>query len=177
MLLSFEDLSGPTNSVSINPGDSFSFSIYLSSDVDQIAGVSYQFESNLAGSGLFIITARDISTAPFTASDLITPNASLFTGSNASLDPQVTVDLGASFGAIAPNTYNIGSYTLSSSVLSSPGSYTISFANALVIDQDFNEITPSLNTYTVTVVPEPATWALLAGSLTTVMIFRRRRQA
>ncbi|MFZ4778956.1 MAG: PEP-CTERM sorting domain-containing protein [Terrimicrobiaceae bacterium] len=28
-----------------------------------------------------------------------------------------------------------------------------------------------------TTVPEPATWALLAGTLTTVMIFRRRRQA
>lgn len=28
---------------------------------------------------------------------------------------------------------------------------------------------------TFTVIPEPATWALLAGSLTTVMVFRRRR--
>jgi hypothetical protein len=27
----------------------------------------------------------------------------------------------------------------------------------------------------LTVVPEPTTWALLAGSLTTVMVFRRRR--
>lgn len=32
-----------------------------------------------------------------------------------------------------------------------------------------------LTTGVLTVVPEPATWALLAGSLTTVMVFRRRR--
>ena len=32
-----------------------------------------------------------------------------------------------------------------------------------------------LSTGVLTVVPEPTTWALLAGSLTTVMVFRRRR--
>ncbi len=36
----------------------------------------------------------------------------------------------------------------------------------------FSEVTGNLN-----VVPEPATWALLAFSLTTVMVLRRRRQA
>jgi len=34
----------------------------------------------------------------------------------------------------------------------------------------FSEVTGNLN-----VVPEPATWALLAFSLTTVMVLRRRR--
>jgi hypothetical protein len=33
------------------------------------------------------------------------------------------------------------------------------------------------NAFTLTTVPEPATWALLAGSLTTLVVFRRRRQA
>lgn len=35
----------------------------------------------------------------------------------------------------------------------------------------------SLGAANQSVVPEPTTWALLAGTLTTVMIFRRRRQA
>jgi hypothetical protein len=34
----------------------------------------------------------------------------------------------------------------------------------------------STNTLGITAVPEPATWALLAFSLTTVMVLRRRRQ-
>lgn len=35
--------------------------------------------------------------------------------------------------------------------------------------------TSDLNLNSITVVPEPATWALLAASLTTVMVLRRRR--
>jgi hypothetical protein len=43
---------------------------------------------------------------------------------------------------------------------------TGSFANVSTTGVDFN----------LTVVPEPATWALLAGSLTVLTIFRRRRR-
>jgi len=34
-----------------------------------------------------------------------------------------------------------------------------------------------LTSFAVDAVPEPTTWALLAGSLTTIMVLRRRRQA
>jgi len=35
----------------------------------------------------------------------------------------------------------------------------------------------ALDNISVSAVPEPTTWALLAGSLTTLVLFRRRRSA
>jgi hypothetical protein len=52
---------------------------------------------------------------------------------------------------------------------STPGTWTANGVSGL--DWTYTESTGVL-----TAVPEPATWALLAGSLTTIMVFRRRRQ-
>lgn len=54
--------------------------------------------------------------------------------------------------------------------------YTTNLGGSLANDQ-FTSGASALGGQGFTTVPEPTTWALLAGTLTTVMIFRRRRQA
>jgi hypothetical protein len=47
--------------------------------------------------------------------------------------------------------------------------------NALTVGADNGYIGINLNTGMLTVVPEPSTWALLVGGVSTLMILRRRR--
>ncbi len=55
---------------------------------------------------------------------------------------------------------------------------TLNAADLTGIIGGFNStLSISGNNVLLTVVPEPATWALLAGSLTTLVVFRRRRRA
>lgn len=51
------------------------------------------------------------------------------------------------------------------------GAYTAGLSNAI----SFDEIRLGTDYASVTPIPEPSTWALLAGGLTALMIFRRRR--
>ena len=54
--------------------------------------------------------------------------------------------------------------------------YTESYTNGVNTAGNIFGFTSGSNpTATFTVVPEPATWALLAGGLATLMVFRRRR--
>lgn len=54
--------------------------------------------------------------------------------------------------------------------------YTIDNTGNLTSNPNPSGLSNTLLQATGTVVPEPATWALLTGALTTVMVFRRRRQ-
>ena len=96
-------------------------------------------------------------------------------GSNVALTP------GTKFTLISYNsTWNNGVFT------GHPDDSTFSFANNSW-RINYNDTTAGSNFFvdttggtafvTIEVVPEPATWALLAFSLTTVMVLRRRRNS
>ena len=93
--------------------------------------------------------------------------------------------LSLSFGSLLGNTINLFSFSGASlgnfSGVTSTGSYNGAWSVGVPNDTwtlssggqvlTFSEVTGNLN-----VVPEPSTWALLAFSLTTVMVRRRRRE-
>ena len=74
--------------------------------------------------------------------------------------------------------FNTASFTTVTAVLSVTVPASINDVGGIFLYGDGSTSTLAnfdVTEATATVVPEPATWALLAGSLTTVMIFRRRR--
>ena len=86
-------------------------------------------------------------------------------------------DLGG--GTIAQNTVFVAIDNTSGSAIS--GMFS-GFAEGATFTVGANRFQASYvggngNDFTLTVVPEPATWALLAFSLTTVMVLRRRRNS
>jgi hypothetical protein len=95
--------------------------------------------------------------------------------------------LSLNFGAATGigNTYDLfqigaGSYTGSFASVSLGGLYSGNLTNSSGVWSGTNggftfTFTQSTGDLGITAVPEPATWALLAFSLTTVMVFRRRR--
>ncbi len=52
-----------------------------------------------------------------------------------------------------------------------PDTANVFIFDELRIGESYADVTP------YTVIPEPTTWALLAGSLTALVVFRRRRQS
>jgi len=175
--LTILDQASPFNSVSINQGGNFTVDINVSTTTEQISGFSYLLTISALGSGSFSLTSRDIAGAPYTASDFTFNNASVFSGSNATLDPTNNNDLGATLASpLAAGSYFLARFVISSLPSVPLGAYTVSFNAASVFDQDFNEITPlTTGTYTVNVVPEPKTWFMLALGLTVIVLFRRRQ--
>jgi len=87
--------------------------------------------------------------------------------------------------AVAPTTWDFISQSAAGSLsggVSLVGAYSATFTETAGIWDATTGAGPTLLTWqytastgVLTVVPEPTTWALLAGSLTTVMVFRRRR--
>ena len=71
-------------------------------------------------------------------------------------------------------TTTLGVYHLFTGFSSESGTFSaVNFVGAAGAAGTFNYTNGDL---TLTTVPEPTTWALLAFSLTTVMVFRRRRR-
>lgn len=195
--LSFNDNSGTPNAGTYMPGATFSFDITLSvaSNIPNgIAGYSLWFETAAANSDLFVIpTIPNYSGSPF---DSPTPFSSDFpqpltsSGSQHMGFAENQVDLGAIAGVNqpTPGSYflqNI-SFTISNAI--APGTYTIMSTSAetghpagrrsIVDDGSGNTFDISPSTYTITVIPEPATWTLLTlGALvcTGSSVLRRRR--
>lgn len=86
------------------------------------------------------------------------------------------------FDLISTNSYVFTATRKSdNTVVMQTGTYTLGGTSGLgltyfeVYDNARSPGSGDLNLNTINVVPEPATWALLAGGLTTVMVFRRRR--
>ena len=75
-------------------------------------------------------------------------------------------------------TYNsVNYYTLAGYNTAVSGTFNVTLSTLQVTDATFADGTITTGWVTeLTVVPEPSTWALLAFSLTTVMILRRRRR-
>src|SRR5256885_2068641 len=193
-LLSFDDhgQGGLTaSSGAYAAGSTFTFDITLSvqnSGNDPVAAavnsISYWFETSAINNGYFTIVSRNLSGSPFSDPQATISNEAIVAGGNAS-------DLGATTPSntsvptnntyfvatltiqIAPNT-PANTYTISTTTLASNGGPKTS----TVGDTNFVRHNIPATSYTITVIPEPATLSLLGlsglGSLGLTVLRRRR---
>ena len=172
--LILSDNVGAPNSTTIAPGESFSVTLTLTSTAEATTGISYLLAAFGPGSGLFQVTARDVTGSAF--GDLVTSDGIAFSAANAVLDPTNDNDLG---GLADPASTGIGTYLVATLTIQSlpgitPGNYVISTSDALILDDAFDSITVSQPTYEVVVVPEPSAAAALSLGLAALVIRRRR---
>jgi hypothetical protein len=141
-------------------------------------GLTYFFQVNPAGSGLFRIIARDTTGSPYPI-----PDPLLCPGNACLLDPTNNFDLGAGPANIndttPPGTYTIATYTLRAE--NAPiGQYFISTDRGVVTDRTddtFND-RPFSTGITINVVPEPSiiSLSLLGGAGVLMLLWRKQRQ-
>ncbi len=186
----YNDGNGTPNAGTYHPGDSFTFSINLAytpgGTVNNLDGVSYwlQQQSPAGTPYNFAITLRDASGSQF--SDLQSPGLTY----PQSLNPSNANDLGGILpGAATPlgaGTYFVANITVSISPTAA-GTGTFVLSNTLLGGKT-SVISDSLGhtfaipeaDYTITMVPEPATWAaglLLLGSLALLRRHKDQRLA
>ena len=184
-LFTYNDGSGVPNAGTYNPGDSFTFSINLTfapgGSVTNLDGLSYWFQQKTPAGAPFIasITLRDVTGSQFT--DLQTPGLTY----PQSLNPANANDLGASIPspnpALGAGTYFIANITMKIS-------NTAPIIGTFVLDDILtggktSVISDSLGhtfaipeaDYTITMVPEPATWVGAALTLLAIGFTQRHR--
>ena len=183
--LSLTDTIGAPNSAEVNLNNPasrfFTFRLTLNATTESTTGLTYFLEApDFGGNGQFRIVSRD--TTGSTYSDLTTSDATVLTPVNALLDPQNNNDLGATVadvinGPNAPGTYSVAEYVVEALSTISPGTYTIQTGLQSVTGggPNFDEITVPRATYTVNVVPEPATACLLCLGSALISFARRNR--
>lgn len=185
----------PIGSLSAAPGQTIQFSINLNfvtgNNMPDVAGLTYFLQQTTGSTAFFTITARDISASPF--SDTITPsNQVVPQPMNDTVQPfSNTKDLGALYSpatgqppGLPTGTYFVANITLQIAANATPGSYTIQSTTAggkrsIVNDSSgFGTfpISPGSIMVTVSPIPEPSTYALIAfgGIALTVFAYRRR---
>lgn len=176
--LSLTDNLGDPASVAVAPGQSFTFTLTLTSPGATSVALSYFLQVlEGGGNGQFRITARDLMGSTF--SQPTTDNSIALQPADALLDPQNDSNLGADLAD--PNSPNgagsffVANFTLQALAGIAPGVYTLSTADAIVTDSGFSDNPVTDATYTVTVVPEPGTYMLLGiGALFCAQRFSRR---
>ena len=176
------------NAGTYHPGDSFTFAINLAytpgGTVNNLAGLSYWLQQESPGSPfLFSITARDVTGSSFNF--LQSPGAVF----PQAMNPANSGDLGA--GTQSGNGLGAGSYFIADiTVAISPsapisGTYVLSQTLtggkiSVITDMVGHTFAIPEADYTITLVPEPATWlgsALTAAALLIVMVRRRAQSA
>lgn len=185
--LIFNDTSNSNVGV-FNPGATFTLNVslnYSGANPTGANGITYFLESVNSGgnsaTGIFTITGRtlatftDPQTTSFPASDPINGN-----NGNSS-------DLGASGGAQSQGIFALGTLTIAISGSAPAGSYTLSnlttFENfgkgAVLFGSDGSGFDLPSSSYSVQIIPEPATWSMLVlggMSCAGARFFRRGRQ-
>ena len=167
-LFIYNDGSGVPNAGTYTPGSSFTFSINLAftpgGSIQNLDGLSYWFQQTSPSIAPFpfAITNRDVTGSVFT--DLQTPGLTY----PQSLNPSNPKDLGAlvpgNQSAVGAGTYLIANITVSIPA-TAPVSGTFVLSNTFsggktsVITDSFGDTfaIPEAD-YTITMIPEPATW-------------------
>ena len=183
-VFSYNDGNGTPNAGTYHPGDSFTFSITLAftagGTVANLDGLSYWMQQLSPAGGPFIasITLRDVTGSDF--SDLQTPG--LMYPQN--LNPSNANDLGAAIPAGNPADGN-GSYLIANITIkisdTAPGTGVFVLDNttsggktSVISDSNGHTFAIPEADYTITMVPEPATW--VAGSLVAVALLSTQRR-
>jgi PEP-CTERM motif len=193
-VLSFDDhgqggLSASSGSYAA--GSSFTFDITLAvansgtDPVPNVNGFSLWFETAAVNNSFFTITSRTLGSTFPDPQGTPGANEAIVKGGNATdlggtAGPNQTVPSNASYLLetltikIAPNT-PAGTYVISTTNINSNTDHS---KDTTVGDGNFMRHDPASTTYTITVVPEPATLSLLGlsglGSLGMTMLRRRR---
>ena len=156
---------GPGTSVVFGQGGFYDFAIQ-NSGAGTVAGTDY---STLSLNGAFSITATN--TSPFTI-ELISVNASGNTGYNTNFNPYQGYSWTLLTSASPITGFNASDFTVNTSLFNSGAVLGSQFS----VTEGATDLSLVLN---FTPVPEPSTWALMAGGvcMLSVAVLRRRRAA
>ena len=188
-LFIYNDGNGTPDAGTYTPGSSFTFSIGLTfapgGSIVNLDGLSYWLQQSIPAIAPFpfSVTLRDVTGSMFT--DLQTPGLTY----PQSLNPQNANDLGAAIPvgmppgseAVGAGTYFIANITVSIP-LNAPTTGTFVLSNVTsgpktsVISDSFGHTfgIPEAD-YTITMIPEPATWLTPALGAIALLIAQRRR--
>ena len=187
-LFAYNDGNGVPNAGTYTPGSTFTFAINLTfapgGGVTNLDGLSYWFTQNSPGGGPFpaSITNRDVTGSMFT--DLQTPGLTY----PQNLNPTNANDLGGAIPVGAPpgseavgaGTYFVANITVSIPLTATNGTYVISDMTSgpktSVISDSFGHTfaIPEAD-YTITIIPEPATWLTPTLGVIALLVAQRRR--
>jgi hypothetical protein len=186
-LFIYNDNSGAPAAGTYTPGSSFTFDITLAftpgGSIANLEGLSYWLQQSIPAIAPFpfSITLRDVTGSPFT--DLQTPGLTY----PQNLNPVNANDLGAAQpvgpAGLAAGTYFVASITVSIP-LNAPTTGTFVLSNVTsgpkmsVISDSFGHTfgIPEAD-YTITMIPEPATWLTPALGAIALLVAQRRKVA
>jgi hypothetical protein len=183
-LFTYNDGSGTPDAGTYNPGDSFTFSINLTfapgGSVVDLDGLSYWFQQKSPASPFIAsITLRDVTGSAFT--DLQTPGLTY----PQSLNPSNANDLGAMIAspnpALGAGTHFIANITMKiSDTAPIIGTFVLDDVlsggkTSVISDSMGHTFAIPEADYTITMVPEPATWVGAALTLLVLGFSQRRR--
>jgi len=164
-----------TDTLQINGAITNSSSFTNSFSLQVIAGATAVWTgplafTNIVNIGVFQITLANAITFSGPSLNFDITNATIhgrFLGAGTATVTGATINIGGAYTGVANDTFDLTSGNFSGATLG-----TLPTLGGGLTWNSSNFLTNG----TLTVVPEPSTWALLAGSLTTVMIFRFRRR-